>query len=179
MRRICEILFISSLVVCFAGCSGLSDVKNGGWRRPSHRRHGHSGSRYSGSLRDKIVHRHSSGQQQSSRDLAGQRRHRWQRHDRNHLHCGALYRSACHVTEPDSACQPPVCTVTITAISQANSAATGTASVTLETQQQQNQSGADHVGHFRRQYQRLSVGGSFAVPAPWVRWSCAMAPTTS
>src|SRR5271165_6271343 len=30
MRRICEILFISALVGCFAGCSGLSDVKNSG-----------------------------------------------------------------------------------------------------------------------------------------------------
>src|SRR5208337_1105603 len=30
MRRICEFLFISALVVCIAGCSGLSDVKGSG-----------------------------------------------------------------------------------------------------------------------------------------------------
>lgn len=142
MRRICEILFISALVVCIAGCSGLPDVKNSGGSQAT----GVTVSPGTATV-DPFGTQAFTAQVQGSTNQAVT----WQV---NGVTGGSamtgIIDSAGHYTAPHAiasslAANDPI-TVTITAISQASATATGTAVVTLTTQQQQTQSGAIKLG---------------------------------
>ena len=146
MRRMCEILFVSLLAVCFAGCSGLSDIKSRvAAARPSHRRDGQTRDHYAGPLHDAIIHCRCSGKQQSSRHLAGERRH-WRHATTGIISTAGLYTAPQSISSSLVPATNAPITVTVTAISQASATATGTAVVTLTTQQQQTQSGAIKLG---------------------------------
>jgi hypothetical protein len=147
MRRICEILFVSLLSVCFASCSGLSDVKSSG---------GGGGGQATGvtvspgsATLDPFTTKAFSATVQGSTNQAVT----WQV---NGVTGGSattgIISAAGLFTAPQSissslvpATNAPI-TVTVNAVSQANSAATGTALVTLTTQQQQTQTGAITLG---------------------------------
>ena len=161
MRRICEILFISLLAVCFAGCSGLSDVKNSG---------GNGGGQATGVTVTPVAPTVSlfstklfTATVQGSTNQAVT----WQVNGvtggnatTGIISTAGLY-TAPQAMSPSVILpvNPLVGTVMITAISQANSAATGTVSVTLETQEQQNQSGAITLGTSGGNINDISVGG--------------------
>lgn len=142
MRRICEILFICVLVVCIAGCSGLSDVKNSGGGQAT----GVTVSPGAASLNPFDIQGFTAKVQGTTNNAVT-----WQV---NGVTGGSattgIIDSAGHYTAPHAivsslAANDPI-TVTITAISQASATATGTAVVTLTTQQQQTQSGAIKLG---------------------------------
>jgi len=149
MRRICEILFLSALAVCFGGCSGLSDVKNSGGS-------GGGGGQATGvtvspgtATVDPFATQAFSAQVQGSTNQSVT----WQV---NGVTGGStttgIISSAGLYTAPHSIAASLMPTngvtasVTITAISKANASATGTAIVSLPTQQQQTQSGAIELG---------------------------------
>ena len=142
MRQIRKILFISALVVCIAGCSGLSDVKSSGSGQAT----GVTVSPGTATV-DPFGTQAFTAQVQGSANQAVT----WQV---NGVTGGSattgIIDSSGHYTAPHAiaaslAANDPI-TVTITAISQASAIATGTAVVTLKTQQQQTQSGAINLG---------------------------------
>ena len=142
MRRISEILFIATLIVCVAGCSGLSNVKNSGGGQAT----GVTVSPVTASLDPFGIQAFTAKVQGSTNQAVT-----WQV---NGVTGGSattgIIDSAGHYTAPHAiasslAANDPI-TVTITAISQASATATGTAVVTLTTQQQQTQSGAIKLG---------------------------------
>jgi len=147
MRRICEILFISSLAVCFAGCSGLSDVKSSG---------GGGGGQASGvtvspgsATLDPFTTKAFSATVQGSTNQAVT----WQVNGATGgsattgiISTAGLYTAPQSISSSMVPATNAPITVTITAVSQASSAATGTALVTLTTQQQQSQTGAITLG---------------------------------
>jgi hypothetical protein len=146
MRRILEFLFVPALVLCIAGCSGLSDVKNSGGG--AGQATGVTVSPAAASV-DPFTTQSFSAQVQGSTNQAVT----WQV---NGVIGGSattgIISTAGLYTAPHSiaailvpATNAPI-TVTITAISQANSTATGSAVVTLTTQQQQTQTGAIKLG---------------------------------
>jgi hypothetical protein len=146
MRRICEILFISALVVCIAGCSGLSDVKKGGGG--GGQATGVTVSPRTASV-DPFTTQAFTAQVQGSTNQAVT----WQVNGvtggsatTGIISTAGLY-TAPHAISSSlvPATNAPI-TVTITAISQASATATGTAVVTLITQQQQTQTGAIKLG---------------------------------
>lgn len=148
MRRIREILFISSLAVCFAGCSGLSDIKGSG---------GGGGGQATGvtvspgsATLDPFTTKTFSATVQGNPANSNVT---WQVNGvtGGSVTAGIISTTGVY-TAPQSissslvpATNTPI-TVTVTAISQANSAFTGTAIVTLTTQQQQTQTGAITLG---------------------------------
>ena len=149
MRRIREILFISSLAVCIAGCSGLSDVKSGGGGGGGGQATGVTVSPGSATV-DPFTTKTFSATVQGNPSNSNVT---WQV---NGVTGGSattgIISTAGLYTAPHAiasslvpATNAPI-TVTVTAISQANAAATGTATVTLTTQQQQTQTGAITLG---------------------------------
>jgi hypothetical protein len=149
MRRLCEILFISSLAVCFSGCSGLSDIKSSGGGGGGGQVSGVTVSPGSATL-DPFTTKTFSATVQGNPANSNVT---WQV---NGVTGGnattGIISTAGLYTAPQSisssmvpATNAPI-TVTITAISQANAAYTGTATVTLTTQQQQTQTGAITLG---------------------------------
>lgn len=144
MRRISEILFISTLIVCVAGCSGLSNVKSNG-----------GGQATGVTVTPGGVTVHPFGTQAFGAQVQGSTNQAvtWQVNGvtggnatTGIISTTGLY-TAPHAIAPSiiPANGDPV-TVTITAISQATATATGTVVVTLDTQQQQTQSGAIQLG---------------------------------
>ncbi|MFI5097460.1 MAG: hypothetical protein ACHQT6_05745 [Candidatus Acidiferrales bacterium] len=147
MRRIREILFISALVVCIPGCSGLSDVKNSG--TGSGQVTGVTVSPVTATMDPFQTKAFSASVQGNATNNAVT----WQVNGvtggsatTGIISSAGLY-TAPHAVAPSLIPANSITgTVTITAISQANATATGTAIVTLTTQQQQTQSGAVKLG---------------------------------
>jgi len=147
MRRICEILFISALAVCIAGCSGLSDVKNSS---------GGGGQATGVTVSPLTATVDPFGTQAFSATVQGSTTNpnvTWQVSGvTGGSATTGIIDSGGHYTAPHAIASALIpananaVTVTITAISQANATATGTATVTLTTQQQQTQSGAIKLG---------------------------------
>jgi len=142
MRRISEILFISSLIVCVAGCSGLSNVKSNGGGQAT----GVTVTPGTASLDPFGIQAFTAKVQGSTNNAVT-----WQVNGvtggsatTGIISTAGLY-TAPHAIASSLATNDPI-TVTITAISQASATATGTAVVTLTTQQQQTQSGAIKLG---------------------------------
>lgn len=145
MRQIRKILFISALVVCIAGCSGLSDVPNGG-----------GGSQVTGvsvspltATVDPFVTQQFTAQVQGGTNSAVT----WQVNGvtggsatTGIISTAGLYTAPHSIAASLIPANSITGTVTITAISQASATTTGTAVVTLTTQQQQTQSGAIKLG---------------------------------
>ncbi|HXR33003.1 MAG TPA: hypothetical protein VN830_04820 [Verrucomicrobiae bacterium] len=138
MRRICEFLFILTFVLSIAGCSGLSDVPNGGGGQVT----SVTVSPATASVAPFTTQAFTANQSVT-----------WQV---NGVTGGSattgIISAAGLYTAPHSiaaslvpATNAPI-TVTITGISQANAAATGTAIVTLTTQQQQTQTEPIELG---------------------------------
>ncbi len=148
MRRIFEILFISSLLVSFAGCSGLSDIKSNSGGGGGGQATGLTVSPGSATVNPFSTKAFTAKVQGSSNQAVT-----WQV---NGVTGGSattgIISSAGLYTAPQAIAPSLIPansitgTVTITAISQANSAATGTATVTLPTQEQQTQTGAITLG---------------------------------
>ncbi len=148
MRRICELLFIPALVLTVAGCSGLSDVKNSGGGGGGGQATGVTVSPGSASV-DPFMTQSFSAQVQGSSNQAVT----WQVNGvtggsatNGTISTGGLY-TAPHAISSSlvPATNAPI-TVAITAISQANASFTGTAVVTLTTQQQQTQTEPIELG---------------------------------
>ncbi len=151
MRRICELLFIPAVVLTFAGCSGLSDVKNsggGGGGGGGGQATGVTVSPGTASV-DPFTTQSFSAKVQGSSNQAVT----WQVNGvtggsatNGTISTGGLY-TAPHAISSSlvPATNAPI-TVAITAISQASSTATGTAVVTLTTQQQQTQTEPIELG---------------------------------
>jgi hypothetical protein len=145
MRRIHEILFVSSLAVCIAGCSGLSDVKGGG-----------GGGQVTGvtvspasATVDPFTTKTFGVNVQGSTNQAVN----WQVNGvtGGSATTGIISTSGVY-TAPHSiasslvpATNAPI-TVTITAVSQANATFSGNAVITLTTQEQQAQANAITLG---------------------------------
>src|SRR5208282_2124273 len=137
MRRICEFLFISALVVCIAGCSGLSDVKGSGGSQVT----GVTVSPLTATVDPFVTQQFAAKVQGGTNNAVS-----WQV---NGVTSGSattgIISTAGLYTAPHAISSSLVpttnapITVTITAISQATATATGTAIVTLTTQQQQTQ----------------------------------------
>jgi hypothetical protein len=149
MRRIRECLLISSLVVCFAGCSGLSDIKS--------KSGGGGGSQVSGvTVSPGSVTLDPFTTKAFSATVQGNTSNQAVTWQVNGVTGGSpttgIISTAGLYTAPQAISSSMVpttnapITVTITAISQANSAYTGTATVNLTTQQQQAQTGAIILG---------------------------------
>jgi hypothetical protein len=145
MRRIREALFISALVVCIAGCSGLSDVKNSGGGGQAT---GVTVSPGTASV-DPFTTQAFAAKVQGSTNQAVT----WQVNGvtggsatTGIISTSGLY-TAPHAISSSlvPATNAPI-TVTITAISQASATAMGTAVVTLTTQQQQTQTEPINLG---------------------------------
>jgi hypothetical protein len=146
MRRICEFLFVPALVLCITGCSGLSDVKNGGGG--GGQATGVTVSPAAASV-DPFTTQQFAAQVQGSTNQAVT----WQvsgvtggSATTGIISTSGLY-TAPHAISSSlvPATNAPI-TVTITAISQATATATGTAIVTLTTQQQQTQTEPIELG---------------------------------
>src|SRR5271157_2246108 len=144
MRRICEFLFISALVVCIAGCSGLSDVKGSGGSQVT----GVTVSPLTATV-DPFVTQQFAAKVQGGTNNAVT----WQVNGvtggsatNGTISTAGLY-TAPHAISSSlvPATNAPI-TVSITAISQASATATGTAVVTLTTQQQQTQTEPIQLG---------------------------------
>ncbi len=150
MRRTHEILFLASLVLCFAGCSGLTDVKNsGGGSGTGGQVNGVTVSPASATLDPFTTTTFSAAVQGNPSNKAVT----WQVNGvtGGSASSGIISTSGVY-TAPHAisssmvpATNLPI-TVTVTAISQANSNYSGTAIVTLSTQQQGAQSGAVSLG---------------------------------
>jgi hypothetical protein len=147
MRQIREILLISSLAACIAGCSGISDVKSSG----------SGGGQATGVTVSPLTATVDPfGTQTFSANVQGNPTNSnvtWQVNGvtggsatTGIISTSGLY-TAPHAIASSlvPATNAPI-TVTITAISQANATFTGTATVTLTTQQQQSQTGAIMLG---------------------------------
>ncbi len=147
MRRICEILFISLLSVCFAGCSGLSDIKSSG---------GGGGGQATGvTVKPAAATVNLFTTQAFTATVQGSTNQAviWQVNGvtggsatTGIISTSGLYTAPQAIAPSLIPTQPIIATVTITAVSQANSGATGTATVSLPTQEQQTQSGAITLG---------------------------------
>ena len=143
----CEILFVSLLAVCFASCSGLSDIKSSGG--------GSTGQATGVTVKPATITLDPFTTQSFTAAVQGSSNQAvtWQV---NGVTGGnattGIISTAGLYTAPQSisssmvpATNAPI-QVTVTAVSQASSAATGTALVTLSTQQQQSQTGAITLG---------------------------------
>src|SRR5208337_4706184 len=144
MRRICEFLFISALVVCIAGCSGLSDVKGSGGSQVT----GVTVSPLTATV-DPFVTQQFAAKVQGGTNQGVT----WQVNGvaggsatTGIISTGGLYTAPQAISSSLVPATNAPITVTITAISKASATATGTATVTLTTQQQQTQSGAIKFG---------------------------------
>jgi hypothetical protein len=146
MRRICEFLFVPALVLCIAGCSGLSDIKNSGGG--TGQATGVTVSPAAASV-DPFVTQQFAAQVQGSTNQAVT----WQVNGvtggsatTGIISTAGLY-TAPHAISSSlvPATNAPI-TVTITAISQATATVKGTAIVTLTTQQQQTQTEPIELG---------------------------------
>jgi hypothetical protein len=146
MRRICEFLFVPAFVLCIAGCSGLSDIKNSGGG--TGQATGVTVSPAAASV-DPFTTQQFAAQVQGSTNQAVT----WQvsgvtggSATTGIISTSGLY-TAPHAISSSlvPATNAPI-TVTITAISQATATATGTAIVTLTTQQQQTQTEPIELG---------------------------------